>query len=65
LLVSVFDRGACIDTCLSVLGEVTRSFWLHNKSSSLDMRSIITVVEKHAEMSVKNDASDTGAWSSG
>jgi len=54
------NRGACIDACLS--GDVTRSFRLHDESTSFesfDMRSTITVVKliKHAETSVKNDAS--------
>jgi len=42
---------------LALSGDVKRCFRLHDKSSSLDMRSTITVVKKHAEMSVKNCAS--------
>jgi len=54
----VQNGGVCIDACLS--DDVTCSFWLQNKSFSLDIRSTestITLVKKHAEMSVKNDVS--------
>jgi len=49
------NLGGCNDACLS--SDVTHSFRLHDKNSSLDMLSTITVVKKHAETSVKNDAS--------
>jgi len=47
--------GVTRSFCLHFPGDVTRSFRLHVKSSSLNMRSTIAFVKKHAEMSVKND----------
>jgi len=48
------NNQSYIDACLS--GDVTRRFWIHDKSSSLDVLSTITAVKNYAEMSVKNNA---------